>query len=105
MGNEDVTISIATTGTAKTTCTNPAGNSAPGIDKKDLGGSTTQTFKATEIKNGTLSACVTTAAPTISAKEAGCPNNNFTATISDVDFTSATITVTQGGQIVLQQTY
>jgi hypothetical protein len=105
LGNQDVTISISTTGEATTTCTNPAGEVAPGINKQDLGGSVSQTFKANEIKNGTLTACVTTANPTITSKEAGSPNNNWTAAITDVEFDSATVTVTQGGQIVLQQTF
>ena len=104
LGNQDVTITIDTRGDASTQCINPGGTAAPGINKKNLGGSGSQTFSANEIKNGTLSACVTTGAPTITAKEAGCPNDGWTAVITDVKFNTATITVTQGGQIVLQTT-
>ena len=105
LGNADVTISIHTTGEAATTCTNQGGEPAPGINKQNLGGDASQTFSANQIKNGTLTACLTTANPTITSKEAGCPNNTWTASITDVEFETVTITVVQGGKIVLQQTF
>jgi hypothetical protein len=37
--------------------------------------------------------------------EAGCPNNNFTTSINSVDFSNATVTVMQGGQVVLQRSF
>ncbi len=41
---------------------------------------------------------VETAEPFVTAKQARSPNDNWTATDDDVDFTSATITVVQVGK-------
>lgn len=107
LGNGDLAITVATVGTAtKITCTNPGGNQAPGQNKPRVNTIGTQKIESSEIKNGTVTIRVTTAAPAqLTAKQAGCPNNNWTARIDDVKFSSATITVVQGGQTVLNETY
>jgi hypothetical protein len=106
LGNGDVTITVTTTGTATKLCTNQGGNTAPGQNKTPVKPSGQVTIPSTEIKNGNLTACVTTAPPPApTATEAGCPNSNWSTSLTDVQFATATVTVTQGGQTVLQQTF
>ena len=103
LGNQDLTVTLVGEGTETVACTNPAGNFAPG----NPGGVTVEgqtTIPSSEIKNGTVTFCVTTTAPTCqSAKECGCPNNNWTGTVTDVNFTDLVLIVEQGGKVVLMQ--
>jgi hypothetical protein len=106
LGNGDVTITVKTTGSATTLCTNQGGNTAPGQNKTPVSPSAQQTFPSTQIKNGNLSVCLTTAPPPApTAAAAGCPNSNWSTSLTDVEFATAQITVVQGGQVVLQQTF
>jgi hypothetical protein len=106
LGNQDVTITVKTGGTATTLCTNQGGNTAAGQNKTPVSPSASQTFPASQIKNGNLCACLTTTPPpNPTAAEAGCPNSNWSAAITDVQFTSAEIIVVQGGKVVLDQTF
>ncbi|HEV3473583.1 MAG TPA: hypothetical protein VG408_10375 [Actinomycetota bacterium] len=107
IGNEDLRVTVSVTGIAtKITCTNPGGNQAPGQNKPGVTASGTQTISRDEIKNGSVRISVTTLEPAqLTPKQAGCPNNRWTAEIDDVDFTSATITVVQGGETVFNKKY
>jgi hypothetical protein len=97
LGNGDVVIQVTATGQPTATCTNPAGATQPAgqnpaeVTLTGVGG-----FPASEIKNGNLAFSVETAAPTSPIPGApDCPNPQWTERITDVAFTSATITVYQ----------
>src|SRR5215216_5165655 len=89
LGGTTFEIRVSATGTASVTCTNPAGNVAPG-----------QSFTATSTgsggpqptpRNGSVTFSVSTTTPV--APAGSCPNSKWTATVNDVSFTTATITL------------
>jgi|SRR5215211_4480483 len=100
LGGEDVNVTLTATGTGAVECTNPGGNVAPG---QSFTTSVTGTQTDIEVKNGRANFDVLTAEPV--APEGSCPNPAWTATVTDVEFTSATITATQDGVVVLQETF
>ena len=98
LGNETVVSNLQASGTATgLTCTTPSGsNQSPGQNPAvDVTAGGTQ--EITNIKNGRASVDVSTATPTVNAKDAGCPNNNWIVTVADVKFTTYTLTISQGG--------
>ena len=106
LGNQDVTITVKARGTASTICRNPGGNVAPGQNKFPVRTFAEETIPSTEIKNGNVSVCLTTNEPADpTAREAGCPNGNWDAEITDVHFSSVEVIVEQGGKVVLDKTF
>jgi hypothetical protein len=97
LGGETVVATVMAQGTTvNNTCVSPGGNTAPGQNPATpVTGNGTQTIQ--NPKNGRAVIDVKTATPTVTPKAAGCPNNNWTVTFSDVRFTSYTLTISQGG--------
>lgn len=90
LGGTTFTITVSAQGTASVTCTNPAGNVAPGQSFATATTGSSGPFPTP--RNGSARFTVTSDTPT--APAGSCPNPKWTATVTDVVFTSdATITL------------
>lgn len=103
LGNGDVLITITATADVTSTCTNQGGNQAPGQNPAPLTVTGSVSIPDEEVKNGNTPFSVTTIAPDpVIPGAPDCPNPNWTESIDDLAFTSATITVEQPeGTVVL----
>jgi hypothetical protein len=95
LGGTTFTIQVSAQGTASVTCTNPAGNVAPGQSFNFTAAGQSGPFDTP--RNGQASYTVTSNAP--SAPAGSCPNPRWTATVNDVQFTQATITLREDGMV------
>ncbi len=95
LGGTTFRIDVSATGVADVTCTNPGGNVAPGQSFSFAGaGSTGDQLTP---RNGQFRFRVETIAPT--APPGSCPNRMWTATVTDVRFTDATLTLRENGTV------
>jgi hypothetical protein len=95
LGGTTFTITVSAAGTASVTCTNPAGNVAPGQSFSTTVTGTSGPFATP--RNGQSQFTVTSTAPT--APPGSCPNPKWTATVTDVAFTTATITLLEDSTV------
>jgi len=97
LGNFDTLQTLQALGNPTAICTNPAGKTQPPGQNPapvTLTGSTA--IPAGDIKNGNVTISTTTSPPVTPIPGApGCPNTQWTETITDVAFTSATIQLFQ----------
>ena len=108
LGNDPATAQLFVNGTALYTCTNRGGNAAPGQNPQPATGASPVVDRSASQKNGRDSVSVTatlTAPLHIPAKTAGCPGNNWTATLSSLTVTSATLVIAQNGVTIYSQTF
>ena len=102
LGNGDVLIEIEAEADVTSTCTNRGGNAAPGQNPAPITVIGSVSILDEEKKNGNTPFSVTTIPPDPEIPGApDCPNPNWTESIDDLAFTSATISVHQGGSLVL----
>lgn len=105
LGNGDILVSMSAQGNPTATCTNHGKHQPPGQNPASVTLTGSQSIPQSKVKNGTTPFGVTTNAPESPIPGApGCPSTNWTEAITDVAFTSATITVSQGGAVVLTAT-
>lgn len=103
LGFGDVVVNLSAVANPTATCTNNGGSQAPGQNPAPVTVTGSESIPASELKNGNTPFSVTTNSPITPIPGApDCPNPNWTEDITDMAFTSATITVDQpAGTLVL----
>jgi hypothetical protein len=96
LGFGDVLVNLSATANPTAVCNNNGSNAAPGQNPAPVTVTGSVSIPASAIKNGNTPFSVTTTPPASPIAGApDCPNPNWTETITDMAFTSATITVFQ----------
>jgi hypothetical protein len=91
-------VLIESAGVATVECLNPAGNRAPGQDTSLQVEGTTGPLATPH--NGQSLFVVTTDSPAPLPAMPSCPNEPWTAVVTEVSFTTATLTLLDGGGVV-----
>jgi hypothetical protein len=106
LGNFDTLQVVSATAQPTASCTNPAGQTQPpGQNPAETNVTGSTAVPAGDIKNGNVTITTTTnppVTPIVGAPD--CPNTQWTEAITDMAFTSATITLSQQGVVVLTVT-
>lgn len=97
LGNFTTQQNVTATANPTATCTNPAGaTQPPGQNPAEAEVSGSTTIPVSDIKNGNVTITTVTNPPTTPIPGApDCPNPQWTEDITDLAYTSATITVSQ----------
>lgn len=104
LGNGDVVVNMRATGNPKATCTNPGSgvHQPAGHNPAAVALTGTVAIPASAVKNGNASYSVTTNGPLSPVAGApDCPNSNWIEDITDIAFTSSSVTVSQNGLTVM----
>ena len=107
LGNKPVIATIVVNGNVRYTCSNKGGNASPGQNPVPATSQGSQDLGNSDHNGrGAFNLTVSLSPPaTVSGKTAGCPNGNWQG-INPVQEgpVSATLTLTQGGKVIFQQT-
>lgn len=95
LGGTTFQITVEAAGVATVECTNPGGNVAPGQTFTTT--STGTTGPQSTPRNGQFRFNLETVTPT--APAGSCPNPGWTATVTDVEFGDATVTLSEDGVV------
>jgi hypothetical protein len=95
LGGTTFEITVEAEGLATVECTNPGGNVAPGQDTEVTVAGTTEPQPTP--RNGQFRFRIASDDPEPLPSTPTCPNNAWTANIVDVTFTTATLTLLEGG--------
>lgn len=96
LGNEDIVVRLEATADVVAVCENQGGNLAFGQNPAPITLIGTESIPRERLKNGSVGFNLTTLAPENPVPGApDCPNSNWSETIEELTFTSATITVYQ----------